>query len=223
MAFRRSLLSLLAVCLVVVTGVSAALLLKACNVALPVAFAWIGNCPSPAALDRAARLTQLDAQHTDLVQSIAVAEAKLSRIQCTAAQADPNPPLSPEDWREGKLAALYGCWDLSDSYRTRNVETRDVIGYPAWQMCFDTEGKGRQIMRDLDGIACEGPVAATFDGKGTLKLAEPGNLPCSDGGYVHRREITCTAGDTGTAQCDTLQPETDGQAKVEFRRSARQL
>lgn len=203
--------------------VAASLVLFACALNLPASLNWMGNCPTPVADARAAHLETLKAERSDLLRRISLAEADLAAVQCTALAPDPNRPLDPKDWQDRDVAGLYGCWDLSTDYQTRNVEHEDEVGYPAWQMCFDMKGNGQQIMRDMDGIACQGPVTGRFSQAGTLMIEEADNLPCGDGGYIHRREFTCTLAGQSVAQCATLQPETDGQMAVEFRRAARQI
>lgn len=205
-----------------VVAAAAMLTLWACALNLPGALSWIGSCPLPAAQARAAQLSALEAEGQALKRRIALAEDALAGIQCTAAAPDPNRPFDPQDWQDARLGALYGCWDLGSDYQTRNVDHRDEVGYPAWQMCFDQNGNGRQIMRDMDGIACEGPVTGGFAEPGLLRITEAENLPCGDGGYIHRRDFTCRP-ESGAVTCDTIQPETDGQMQVTFRRAARRL
>ncbi|WP_172331644.1 hypothetical protein [Mangrovicoccus sp. HB161399] len=219
---RSIAISLLCLGCLALLGGAAHLTLRACALDLPRWMSVPGACPAPAETRQVAQLARLDAQRSDLLQRIALAESQLSRLQCDAAGPDPHRALDPADWRRGDLEALYGCWDLSTLYQTRNTETGDEVGYPAWQICFDAKGNGLQKMRDMDGVACEGPVKGGFTEAGALQIEEAENLPCGDGGYIHRREFTCTA-TAGAASCDTLQPETGGRMAVEFRRSAREI
>ncbi|MDJ0993776.1 MAG: hypothetical protein QNI90_09400 [Dinoroseobacter sp.] len=188
----------------------AALALQACAVRAP----FLPNaCPGDDIEAARSELLVQDARSADLKAQIAAAERELARIQCIAAPADPYAPFDPEVWRARELTALYGCWALESTYATRDVDTDEVITYGTWQMCFDGLGEGRQIMRGSDGSECSGPVRAGYTPQGRLQIIEADNLACSDGGYIHRRNIACGLSDTGL-QCDTLQPETGGEASL---------
>lgn len=205
----------------VVAG-AAGLSLFACALNLPASLAWLGSCPAAAAIAQAEHLDALTQRQDDLRHRIAQLQGTLAATQCEALPPDPNRPFDAQGWQDGKLDTLYGCWDISGGYTTRDLGAEATIGYPAWQMCFDTEGHGRQIMRDADGVACEGPVSGAFSDAGVLRIDEADNVACGDGGYVHRREFTCALIGGGVV-CDTLQPETGGARAVEFQRAARQL
>lgn len=171
--------------------------------------------------ERAARerLAAVEVERAVLRSRVFELERELAAMQCVAEPPDPNAPLSPEGWLGRDLSMLRGCWALESSYRTRNVDTGEIVSYPRWQMCFDAEGNGTQLMEGSDGSTCEGPVTARFD-TGGLALVEPGDLPCSDGGAIHRRDILCAPAPEGRAMCDTLQQETGGEARVGFGRAA---
>jgi hypothetical protein len=194
-------------------GLSAAwagLALQAC--AVNVSF-LPGACPDDSVSTARDELAALDAQSANLRAQIAAAERELARIQCVAAPADPYAPFDRDAWQARQLGALYGCWALDSTYATRDVDTDEVITYGTWQMCFNAQGEGRQVMRGSDGSECAGPVTAGFSSEGRLQILEAGNLACSDGGYIHRRDIACGLG-SGGLQCDTLQPETGGEASL---------
>ncbi|MDR9393139.1 MAG: hypothetical protein RI571_02315 [Roseovarius sp.] len=202
-------------CLTAAAGYAA---LRAC--ALDVAWlSQLDGCPAPAEKERRERLDRLAADRAVLEQRIDRAEARLAARQCTAVLPDPDTPLPDRAWRQGDLETLYGCWSLGSNYRTRDVDTGKIVSYPDWHMCFNARGEGRQVMRGDDGSVCEGPVQARIDNRNRLILGEGGNLSCDDGGYIHRRDIACArGGDAGAVTCETLQPETNGQASVPLTR-----
>ncbi|WP_425092557.1 hypothetical protein [Tropicimonas sp. S265A] len=194
-------------------GLSAAwagLALQACAVRAPF---LPDACPGDAVTGARGELAVLDARTADLTARIAAAERELARIQCVASPPDPYGPFDRDLWQARQLGALYGCWALDSTYATRDVDTDEVITYGTWQMCFNGRGEGRQIMQGSDGSQCAGPVTAGFTAQGRLQVVEADNLACSDGGYIHRRDIACGLGGAGL-QCDTLQPETGGEASL---------
>ncbi|MEM9393100.1 MAG: hypothetical protein AAGA38_04540 [Pseudomonadota bacterium] len=196
--------------LVAASAAWATLALQACAVRAP----FLPNsCPGEAVEAARADLAVQYARSEDLKSQIAAAERELARIQCVAAPADPYAPFDLNAWQARELTALYGCWALESSYATRDVDTDEVITYGTWQMCFDGVGKGRQIMRGSDGSECSGPVRAEYSPQGSLQIVESDNLACSDGGYIHRRDIACGLSGTGL-QCETRQPETGGEASL---------
>lgn len=192
-------------------------LLQACALGFPF-LSHLSTCTPPSTLLARENLSILATKRDDLSRRIFELERELGARQCTALLADPTAPLTDDGWADKDLSMLYGCWNLDTTYRTRNVDTGTIRTYTQWQMCFDTNGKGTQIMRATDGTVCEGEVTAAFRGNG-LGLIEPGNLPCGDGGYIHQRQIACVPAAGGRASCDTLQPETNGAATVGFERA----
>ncbi|MEM9552102.1 MAG: hypothetical protein AAGA05_13065 [Pseudomonadota bacterium] len=209
-------LTLVSVVLAAVMAGASYLLLQACALAWP-PLERFASCRPQAELAAEQRLAALDLARIDLEREIYDLERELAATQCIATGPDPRRPLIEKGWNNEILPMLYGCWDVSLDYQTRNVDTDAVASYTEWQMCFDAKGDGRQIMRDADGVVCEGPVTATYADSG-LTLIETDNLPCGDGGYIHRREISCQLAANGAALCSTLQPETGGQADVGFAR-----
>lgn len=202
--------------LVIASGAAAFAALQSCAVRLDV-LAQLSGCPTDDELAIEAELAELALIRASLRSQIANRQRMLAGRQCHAALPSTTAPLTQTELEAGDLAALYGCWSLGSNYQTRDVDTGQVISYPTWRMCFDTQGRGKQIMQGDDGSTCEGPVTARIDGPERLVLGEGGNLACSDGGYIHRRDIACLAGGGGVA-CATLQPETDGMAEVPFSR-----
>lgn len=198
------------------TGAAAYLLLQACAVDWPLLNS-AAACEPPSEAVNQERLAVLDASNAQLGRLIFELERELGGQQCLIPALDPNAPLTPEGWAAQDLRMLYGCWALDSTYRTRDVDSGAIRTYAGWQMCFDAEGRGRQSMRSADGITCEGPVTAGFEGVG-LSISEGGNLACGDGGFIHERQITCTAAPEGRATCATFQPETGGVADVGFQR-----
>lgn len=196
---------------------SAVLLLRACAINLPFV-AHLSTCvpPETTATQNALQVAAFNGQ--ELQRRVFELERELAALQCERPLWDPEAPLTPEGWENRDLSMLYGCWNLDTTYRTRDVDSGEIRTYDQWQMCFDAEGNGTQTMRSTDGIVCEGPVTADFSDIG-LNFREPGNLSCQDGGFIHQRQIACVPAPEGRATCDTLQPETKGQATVGFERA----
>ena len=209
---RGVLIGVGAVVLVVLVTFAGGLSLQACALNAGALLARFGACPPPSPV--AGRLAALEADRAILLAAISEAETALVGRQCTAQPPDPNTPFDRSAWQGGDRATLHGCWSLDSTYRTRDVDSGVVISYPVWTVCFDTEGQGYQQVFGDDGSVCEGPVTADMGPEGRLVITEPGNLPCSDGGYIHQRQISCAMDAGGLAQCDTFQPETEGQATV---------
>lgn len=202
--------------LVVASGAAAYAALQSCALRLAV-LSDVSGCPDPAELALAAELEALEQQRAALRAEISYSERQLAARQCEAQPPSMTAPLTRDELAASDLEALYGCWSLGSSYQTRDVDTEKIISYPVWRMCFDTQGRGKQVMEGDDGSTCEGPVTARIEDASRLVLGEGGNLTCSDGGYIHRRDIAC--GVAGAAVlCQTLQPETEGQADVPFSR-----
>lgn len=206
--------------LVVLVGAGAALALQAC--AVRVSF-LPGTCVGDGvAADRAA-LDAASARGADLRARVLAAERELARLQCTTAAADPYAPFDPQAWAVTDPGVLYGCWAFDSTYATRDVDTDEVITYGTWQMCFDGQGQGRQVMRGSDGTDCTGTISAGFAPDGRLMIAEASDLACADGGYIHRRDIACALGADQQLQCETLQPETGGEAGIGMSKMSRPL
>jgi hypothetical protein len=211
--------------LVLLVGASAALLLPACGLAASLRLSFLSVCP-----DRAAASTappDLLERNGALVREIAELEAELAGRQCVAVAPEPVAPPRPaapdaideEGWRRGDVASLAGCWELDSDYRTRDIRTGVITEYDRWSICFDENGAGTQRMGATNGITCEGPVTGGFEA-GTLSIREPGNLRCSNGSFIHQREVDCRLDGQGTANCDSLQRETGGQGTARLRRAS---
>ena len=205
-----------AVALVVASGAAAYAALQSCAVRLDF-LSDVSGCPTQDDLALEAELAALAATRAALSDEIFNRETILAARQCEAVPPSSTAPITQQQLAANDLEALYGCWSLGSSYQTRDVDTGQIVSYPTWRMCFDTQGRGKQVMRGDDGSTCEGPVQARMESPARLILGEGGNLACSDGGYIHRRDIACTAEGGGVA-CVTLQPETEGAADVPFTR-----
>lgn len=216
MSAARLLAVIGAVLLVAASAAAAYAALQSCAVRLQI-LSGLSGCPTEAELALENELAELSALRASLRAEIAYRERLLAGRQCDAVLPSTTAPLTKTDLEAADLQALYGCWSLGSDYKTKDVDTGQVISYPVWRMCFDTQGRGRQVMQGDDGSTCEGPVTARIDKPDRLILGEGGNLACSDGGYIHRRDIACVAQGAGV-QCATLQPETEGKADVPFRR-----
>ena len=79
---------------------------------------------------------------------------------------------------------------------------------------------GTEVMRANDGTRCEGRLSGRIAG-GRLDMREPGNLKCSNGSEIFRRDITCSLNAAGLARCTTIQPETNGRGTATLRRARR--
>lgn len=198
-------------------GLSAYLILQTCSLQFP-PLMHLSSCAKPDQQEVAVRLADANENNRELSRRIFELERELAVLQCVKGPPDATSPLNDEGWKNSDLEMLYGCWALDTTYRTRDVDTGAIRTYRDWQMCFDTQGNGKQVMRSDDGIVCEGSVQAQL-ARGQLDLIEPGNLTCQDGGYIHQRQITCSPAPGGKASCDTFQPETKGKATVGFERA----
>lgn len=216
MRVLKVLLVIAAAGLLVASGAAAYAALQSCALNLAI-LSDVNGCPTEEELAIEMELVALETQREQLRSEIARNERVLAARQCEAVYPSKTAPLTRAEIEAGDLEALYGCWSLGSSYQTRDVDTEKVISYPVWRMCFDTQGRGKQVMQGDDGSTCEGPVTARIASPSQLILGEGGNLACSDGGYIHRRDIACGAAGGGVT-CQTLQPETEGQADVPFGR-----
>ncbi|MFK7761977.1 MAG: hypothetical protein AB8B62_01840 [Roseobacter sp.] len=202
--------------LVVASGAAAYAALQSCALNLNF-LSDVNGCTTDAELAIQDELLALDARRLALRAQIEHSESTLAARQCEAVPPSSTAPLTRAELEAGDLEALYGCWSLGSAYQTRDVDTEAVVSYPTWRMCFDTQGRGKQVMEGDDGSVCEGPVTARISSPTQLILGEGGNLACNDGGYIHRRDIACGSAGAGVV-CQTLQPETEGQADVPFAR-----
>ena len=214
---RLGIFSVLGALLFAAVGAYASLAaLDSCAIRLD-ALSHVSGCPSGEDRARSERLASLATERDGLLKQILAIETKIGGTQCVAVGPDQTGPMLPATFANKNLGGLYGCWDLGSVYQTRDVDTEKIISYPTWRMCFDYKGNGKQVMRGNDGSTCEGPVTAGFDDQHQLLIDEGDNLTCSDGGYIHQREIACAMANGGIV-CSTLQPETEGEKDVPLSR-----
>lgn len=190
--------------------------LRACALDLSI-LRGVSACERPTAPAARVQLAALAQDRVLLERRIVELETELARRQCAKAPPDPDAPLTRPGWDRGDLSMFYGCWKLDSVYRTRDVDSGEIRTYDEWRMCFATDGTGSQTMRATDGTLCKGAINAEFDG-GRLTLSEPGNLSCSDGGFIHNRQISCGLSGGG-ASCDTQQAQTGGAGGAAFERA----
>ena len=219
-----------ALALALLTAGLAALVLPACGLTLPFGLGVWRFCPVP--VEAAAP----DPERASLLAQIDEAEARLAALDCApepepepgpepAPETEPAPlpepeaPLTPDLLRQGDVGALEGCWALASDYRVTDRDSGATIDFSDWRVCFDAEGRGQEKMTGSDGSTCEGPVQGRFDEGGALVVEEPANLPCSNGYALFRREVRCSVDATGTAACQSLQPEVGTQAPLIMRRA----
>lgn len=208
---------------------SAAALLPACGAANRIALPWLDWCPVNRQAQLETRLAALSAANRDLQQAIAQRERELALKQCSTppqtaalpAPAPQPPRIDRRDWDNRQIGLLEGCWELESRFVTTNRETGQQSRYNEWVMCFDASGRGREDMFADNGNSCSGPVQGHFNGDGHLVIEQPGDLPCSDGGFIYRLRSTCQLQDNGTASCAVEQPEVGGATTVDFRRAQR--
>ncbi|MEO0344456.1 MAG: hypothetical protein AAF198_13565 [Pseudomonadota bacterium] len=190
-------------------------LLFACALNLRV-LDFAASCPTHIRVFQS-EIDDLTNEQKSLQARAAQLERELAALNCRRTKPNDPIPLTPDALQEGRLDALYGCWDLDQTYRTRDVDTGQIRTYNDWQVCFDTKGQGKQRMLADDGTVCAGPVTAAMSGD-RLSILEAENLDCSDGGYIHQRDIECALDGADGASCSTFQPETQGEGETGFKR-----
>lgn len=205
-------------------------LLPACGAGNRIAAVWADWCPVNQALNTDNRIAAISDANKSLERSILQRERELAKLLCeprapvrTAQPRQSQPKeIDRQDWNSRRIGLLEGCWELDSRFVTTNRQTGEQSRYNNWSMCFDGGGNGREEMRADNGNTCSGSVTGSFNASGALVIEEPGNLQCSDGGFVYRLSSQCTLNDNGTASCTVSQPEVGGTTKVEFRRSVRE-
>lgn len=231
----RLAVTFLAFALVIMIGASVYLLLQSCGLRLPFTTTIISYCESDTVLKQRRDLALVDQSNVDLMNRISALEGELGGLVCKAEPPDPPPPppppppkkpttpsgLAPDAFDNGDISVMEGCWQLSSDYAVRDINTRRITRFRYWQICFDRNGNGTEIMRSTNGVRCEGRLTGRMRGNGTLTMREPGNLQCSDGSSIFRRDVTCSLDSRGNANCDTHQPETNGRGAATLRRAGR--
>jgi len=114
--------------------------------------------------------------------------------------------LALERWDRGYLTLLEGCWRNTAEMTTIEPTTGRRSPVRSWQMCFDRNGNGRQVLVWVDGQRCEGPIRAAFDGP-RMTIAEPQRCQGPTAGlYTGRQD--CIRINDNEAEC--TRTELDG-------------
>lgn len=217
----RIVIGALALALIAAVAGAAALVLPACGLRLPFTGRLILNCPLPEA---ATELDKVILSNKALQAEIAAAEVHLAAVPC---EATPPPVtetpsgLAPDAFDRDDMSVMEGCWELQSQYDVTDRRSGAVTRFREWRICFDASGNGREVMRATNGQTCEGRLSGRV-GDGTLTISEPRNLPCSNGFYIYRRDITCSLDAAGTANCSTFQPEINGRGAAILSRAPRE-
>lgn len=232
----RFAVTLLALLLIGVIGASAYLLLQSCGLRLPFTDRVLSVCETAEELKTREDLAAALDDSRALEDRIAWLERRLAAVPCKATPPDPPPPppepkpepkpestpsgLAPDAFDRDDISVMEGCWQLSTVYDVRDIRTGAITKFRHWQICFDRNGKGREVMRATNGTRCEGTLTGRLS-SGKLTMREPGNLRCDNNSYIYRRDITCSLDAAGRAQCNTYQPETRGRGRATLRRARR--
>lgn len=211
--------------LVLIVVCTASALLPACGANNRIPWTWADWCPVNKGLNVENQIAALSDANRLLEQDILLRERELAQLQCepkAPIQTTQPKEIDPQDWNGRRIELLEGCWDLDSRFVTTNRQTGEQSRYNVWSMCFDAYGHGREEMRADNGNTCGGTVTGHFDTSGSLVIEEPGNLRCSDGGFVYRLSSKCKLNENGAASCVVSQPEVGGTTTVEFRRSVRE-
>ena len=224
----RLAVAILALLLVLASGASAYLVLQACGVLLPLTGTRISVCEDPGRAAVRAELAGALQDRDDLSAQVAGLEREIALLQCKAEPPPPPPPpppetpsgLAPDAFDENDISVMEGCWELSSNYDVRDIRTNRITRFRYWQICFDENGNGREVMRATNGTRCEGRLSGTLN-NGQLSMREPGNLQCDNGSEIFRRDVFCTLDAQGVANCDSLQPEINGRGSATLRRAGR--
>jgi hypothetical protein len=148
-------------------------------------------------------------------------EKELLSINCPSEKVSALPaPLSKpnsiniEEWNQKKISFLKNCWELvGDNYQVSDIDDPAAITvYHTWKLCFDEKGNGVQSLTSTSNT-CESPVLAEFSDDGSLKILDSENVSCSDGGYIYRREMSCSLDNFGKAKCRAYQPDSPDAQK----------
>ncbi len=189
-----------------VAACAALLIVPACGVDLG-PLGRLDHCPSASA--RSAGLdTEIERQAllTDRLNGLQRQLAMLP--DCPPREPLPDPDrLDAERWQESDITLLDGCWSLASDLSFEDIDTGEVSDAVAWEMCFDSHGRGDQEIVMSDGATCSEPVTARFLEDGRLRIEDHGDVHCSNGSYIFQRIITCSLEPGGEAACRSRQPE----------------
>lgn len=190
--------------LLLLTALTAALVLQACSLRLPFLSGWIGSCPQSGTPD--AR-PAVDLPERQALQA-QIAELEL---QILAKQCRPAAPARP---------GLAGCWNVTaPNYTVRDEASRLIAGFSDWRICLGPDGTGTEVMRNIDGSQCEGPITGVQNETGAIRFDETADMTCSNGYSIFRRTLDCATGENGLARCSAYQPRSDHSVDVIMRRA----
>lgn len=211
----------------------AALVLPACEIALPFGSYHLGICPGLHAGRKPSggqpARDALQAEIRSLERALAgqncrpVAAPEPEPVPVPAAEPEPPPEPPPvidqSMLDKADLSDLRGCWVLDSPYRTQNGVTGEVTEFSDWTVCFDAAGNGHETMQGSNGISCAGPVTGSFVPGQALVIEEADDLPCSDDMAILKRRVTCSVDQGQRASCESFQPEGGSRVDVIMRRS----
>lgn len=223
----------MAVALVLLVAAASYAALMSCGVNLPFGLGVYSTCPENRAAGQDPRIE-------DLNREIAGLRDQLALKVCLPAPPPPPPPapppappkitmptirlptdgFDPNAFKKRDVSVLKGCWELDSDLVMADHRTGAITRFNQWNVCFDGNGKGKETLKATNGATCSSSLSGNFDGQGQLVIHEPANVPCSNGVYIYRRDITCTVDGNGKAKCSSRQPEVGGYSTaVGLRRS----
>ena len=200
----------------------------------------LDRCPPPAA--RSSELVEENERQAVLMDRVTVLQRQLAMLtDCPVQPPAPQPPptapptypdpqpapppapqsLDAEKWEDGDVTLLDGCWSLASDLSFSDIDTGEVLVATAWEMCFDSQGRGDQDIVLARGATCTGEVTARFLEDGRLRIDDQADVPCDDKFFIFQRTITCELEPGGQAACLSVQPEIDTRSNVRIvRRSS---
>jgi hypothetical protein len=107
--------------------------------------------------------------------------------------ATPGDVLRLPDKPSDDYAFLKGCW-RGDQFR---YTPRHPLGHHTY--CFDERGNGRLKFRWQNGVTCEAPATARYQGN-TLRIIDA-DATCSNGTRWTQDRLVCRPGADGVAEC----------------------
>lgn len=221
----RRVLILTPLLLAVLVFLAGYFLLQACAVRLPFTDAVIGFCPVPADTSAEENRAEREANRRALEDHLATLQRELAGVRCipepppVTPESGPAPDIRTEDWTNGDIGLLEGCWELDSDYRTQDVNTGKIVSVEAWQACFGPDGQGEQNMQLDDGSVCKSAVTASFADNGQLIIRDQGDVNCDNRRRIFERKISCDLSQSGEADCKSRQPgRGDGESSVTLKR-----
>jgi hypothetical protein len=148
--------------------------------------------------------------------------ALLARPYCTAQEPGPRPPSIEDVIREADVETLEGCWEQASDLTLEVRETGELISVGNWEVCFSSDGQGRQSMEFTSGVQCHGRVVAGFPDDATLQIDDTDHMQCDNGSYNVASTTVCELAGDGTAQCVRRdQDNAENASPVTLRRTGR--